>query len=200
MPSIVIPEGAAQLTFRFLTDSDPEEMVTTLGVILSDPPPSPAIAAQYGYTSWTTAFPDSSMSTEYTFVGVTAAIGTGADPVLGEYLLPLDGTGAFSCPPNNTAVLVRKQTGLGGRRNRGRMFIPPFNLSELNVNNAGVLASTYQTGMATALNNLEAELTDAAGPFESLALFHSAAPFVATTVSNLVLQTKVATQRERMRR
>lgn len=200
MPSIVIPAGAAQLSFRFLVDSDPEEMVTTLGVVLSDPPSTPAVCAQFAYTAWVAAFPAADMADTYTFVGVTAAVGTGDDPILGEYVVPLAGTNVLSPPPNNTAVLVRKQTALGGRRNRGRMFIPPFNLSELNVNGAGVLASSFQTGMAGALNDLEAELTDAAGPFESLALFHSSAPFDATVVSNLVLQTRVATQRERMRR
>jgi hypothetical protein len=37
---------------------------------------------------------------------------------------PTNGTGAFSSVPANTAILVKKVTGVGGRRNRGRCYFP----------------------------------------------------------------------------
>ena len=59
---------------------------------------------------------------------------------------PTRGINAASGTTPNTAVLVQKRTGVGGRGGRGRWYLP-FMLNEGEVDETGALASGYRNGI-----------------------------------------------------
>jgi len=71
------------------------------------------------------------------------------------------GTSAQSSMPSNVAVLLRKTTARGGRRGRGRMFVP-WALSDAAVDDTGQILGATVTNLQTRatdfLGNLELDL------------------------------------------
>ena len=107
------------------------------------------------------------------------------------------GTAASAPLVPNVAILWNKVTALGGRRNRGRAFIPPYAPGEGSVNELGVIVA----GVVTATQALyDAAFVAAAGAGYDAVLFHQTAPFTPTPITNFVMQPLVATQRRRLRR
>jgi hypothetical protein len=105
-----------------------------------------------------------------------------------------DAAGA-ALPPGN-AVLVRKVTLLGGRRNQGRMFIP--GVREGNTTVAGTLSGGEQTAWQTAVSAMQTNLV-ALAAVDAIVLLHNEAPFDPTPIASLIVQSLTATQRRRLR-
>jgi hypothetical protein len=104
---------------------------------------------------------------------------------------------AFEECPSNVAALVAKATGLAGRRNRGRFFLP-F-IDESRVDASGRLSSAYQTALQAVADALYGVFHgDTGRPLGPVALLHSEAPSTATNVTAFQLQPIVATQRRRL--
>jgi hypothetical protein len=97
--------------------------------------------------------------------------------------------------PPQICYLVNKVTGVGGRRGRGRMYLPGCNHTEIDSN--GQLSSGI-------LNDLGVQLSAFQTAVEALGweleLFHSSAPTTAFTIVDLVPQALCATQRRRLDR
>lgn len=98
------------------------------------------------------------------------------------------------CAPN-LAILVRKRTTLGGRRNRGRFYLP-FMASEDDVAEGGFLLATPLADTQAACDDFMTELNTRDCP---MFLLHAdgGSP---TPVVQLEVQRQCATQRRRMRR
>ena len=62
---------------------------------------------------------------------------------------PGGGGASLQSPPPNVAVLLRKQTARGGRRGRGRMYVP-WACLETDIDEAGLLAVTAVNAWTTA--------------------------------------------------
>lgn len=150
------------------------------------------------YSAFVTTFVSSpaAIITGWTFEGVSVTRTTGGDPVNWEVLVPIVGTGGGESLTVNTAILVRKNTASGGRKQRGRMFVPPFNTNEGDVTAAGFLDGTYlasqNDGWADFLTSLAA---DDVFPW----LLHTDPADAPTPITSLLVQPQVATQRRRMR-
>lgn len=110
---------------------------------------------------------------------------------------PVLGTRTPPANPNNCATLVQKRTEAGGRRGRGRMFVP--GVAEGDTDAAGNLASVARTAWQTQMTGL---VTDVAAltNFTGLVLLHDTAPFDPNPITALTVAPKIATQRKRMRR
>lgn len=99
------------------------------------------------------------------------------------------------------ALLVNKLTATGGRRGRGRMFVP--GLAESSVGNGGFLATGKQTSLQTAWDQFFAAMTTGTRP---LYLLHrhdpvqGQTPVAPTIMTSLQVASLCATQRQRMRR
>lgn len=117
-------------------------------------------------------------------------------------------TGGDASPgaPANTAYLVTKTTALGGRRGRGRMYLP--GVDETEVGGDGVVTPAKLTGLDTAIQAWFARVI-ALPWLGSLQLLHEpSAPGTEnpspepppTAIITLTVQQKVATQRRRLRR
>lgn len=112
---------------------------------------------------------------------------------------PLAGSGLFQLAPNNCAYLAKKVSPLGGRRNRGRMFFP--SPSEPSLDAAGNVIGTAITDWNDALAELlpGGSIHTAFGFLGLAVILHETGSQTPTECSNLVLASKAATQRRRMR-
>lgn len=193
--TLINPVGFAQIVHLFSLAGDPEQMMTTYGVDIAQRGSSAADVAGDERDRFIAAYPVAGRSADYTYQGVKAYIGQGAGaPIISEAPAASAGTNAMSCPPQNCAVLVRKQSAQGGRAHRGRMFWPPFGLAESNVGNNGQLVADFVEDFQTTMDALATD-------FGLVILHDSTTPgnLQPTVVTNLVVDSRIATQRRRLR-
>ena len=118
-----------------------------------------------------------------------AAVGTAAGSGGGEAYNP------------GTAILVSKFTALGGRRGRGRMYLPP--LTESGITEGGKLLAAQVTNLQGYANSFLASLNTGNVPMVLLHRYDPDAgesPVAPTLVTGLTVQATLATQRGRLRR
>ncbi len=148
------------------------------------------------------------LTTEAKWTKCTVLKGDGTDtPESAESVgLAWPGVGLMPTPPPNVAVLVKKKTGFGGRKNRGRIYLP-WSVSESNINEVGVIDAA---GMATVTNALAAfkaispNLTQViANRVYDLPWDNPARQLIAVNIGkevlSMVVDPIVATQRRRVR-
>ena len=192
-----IPAGHALLKFRFSLTGDTEEMLCTIGVETTAASSADRVAAaNSAMDSWgDNILP--LQSNAYRLLGVDAVFGDASGDIpVSSTDAPRTGGDTDAPVPQNTSVLVKKVTGLGGRRNRGRMYIP--GISVLDVGNTGIINSTPLASWGTAVNNFLLGLES--GSFmDNAVIFHSTAPLTPTEIVDLDVDPRVATQRRRLR-
>lgn len=202
--ALLIPPGFAQCVIEQYRSGDTEPMLNTFGIAITTAP-STGVAgiANDVMAAWT-----ASIGTGYSSVtsvrGVTVYVGQdGPDPmVYTSSLPPFVGPNSNNLVPQNSAILVRKRTDAAGRRGRGRLYIPE--VSESDVDNVGNLSSTYRSAWQTRATALLANLSDSAfdGVLPMVVLHRSEGAGVEpapTPVTALVVETRIATQRRRLR-
>jgi hypothetical protein len=147
--TLVIPPGFADLAYEIRNDGDPDPWYVTCGIDLGDTDNIPAlgIALLGGFTTIMDLLNGSSQNT-----AVKITVGQdGASPV--RYTIPRVGPGGVGGSgsaklPQNCAALVRKNTALGGRQHRGRLFLPNV-LDEGEVSHVGLIAAPMMTALTT---------------------------------------------------
>ena len=116
-----------------------------------------------------------------------------------SFVLPTTLPGSTTSPvvSPNVAALIKKNTAAGGRTGRGRMYMP--GIPEGQVNSDGVMVSAFREAITNELGTFRLGLETAGIP---MALLHGAGSPVSTpiAITGLVCDTKVATQRRRLRR
>jgi hypothetical protein len=141
-------------------------------------------------------FEVATMSNAFTYLGLTVTEMDATGPIVTENTT-LAGVGATSLEavPVNCAVLVRKNTASGGRRNRGRLYMPPAWISEGNIGPSGTILSTFVTAVQVRANTTRARLvTSGQAPM----VLHSDGA-AGTLITNFSVDGRLATQRRRMR-
>lgn len=194
---VVIPANYGVLSFHTLTTGDPEPMIWTLGVGIASANSVPDIP-EVAYDSWVdniapltstvvtldqVQLKEGPSSTGPTWVFQSTAAGTQGDPLL----------------PPNSAVLVQKRSTLGGRKGRGRAFLPGISVIADTLDSGGNFDSLVAGTIAAAVTQLADDLsTDTtAGPAIPV-LLHSDSTAPSTIVTYTV-PSKIATQRRRLR-
>lgn len=146
------------------------------------------------------------MTNAYNFASLTVRVGSGDEVPVWISASNVAGTNENQCVPANCATLVTKNTGLGGRKNKGRLFWPFAVEAAVDVRGQhstpgyGDLSSVFNTFFA--IMNGEAqdlEWTDGMYLFHSRVAGSSSTP-AATRVTSLTVDPKIATQRRRLRR
>lgn len=99
----------------------------------------------------------------------------------------------------NTAVLVRKRTARGGRRGRGRMYVP-WCTSDTNVDEAGRIAPAEVTTLQSAFAGFRTALATASADMVILHNEGSSAPGAPDFVTSVSVDNIVGTQRRRLGR
>jgi len=118
-------------------------------------------------------------------------VGTDTDP----------GSHTITSLPPNCAALVTKATNTGGRRGRGRMFIP-WCLDSADVNEGGFIGATPLGLLVAQVNNFRDNLSGLTPSFD-MVLLHSpgASELPAPSpVTSLGVSSLIATQRRRLGR
>lgn len=187
----IIPDGYSQHTYLFSGEMLPTGAAITLGInfvaqtIVQE-------AADSRDNFQTNILP--LLSSSLTFDGVLVKRGPNATgPIQFSPAGVAGGASAVGIAPNVSA-LVRKVTAAGGRKNRGRLFLP--GMLESNVDPAGTLSPTFQETLQDAWADFAGQLVlDDMGPV----VLHSDAT-APTPVTSFGVDSKVATQRRRLRR
>ena len=107
--------------------------------------------------------------------------------------LPGELTSAQGASPN-VAFLLKKGTALGGRRNRGRLYLP--GVTEGAVDQGGFLTGSWAADLSVAGASVLSQL---GGDDIPMVVLHDG-PGTPTQVQTLLCDARVATQRNRLRR
>jgi hypothetical protein len=139
---------------------------------------------------------------------VTLGDGTSTPSIATSAAALLNGTAVIpnSLPPN-VALLVKKATAFGGRRNRGRMFLP-WCLDGTSINEGGTVAPAGVTAIQALVNAWLADLTAVNVPMiianrvfnTPLPPHHVVDIDAGHVVTSLTVENLVATQRRRLGR
>lgn len=199
---VVIPEDFAQVNLTFFLTGDVEPMVVTFGCSPGafDTPEDLADSIHAQFLASGTIFSASSYSELYRIGPFSATIMTASGPQTGEGANSQQGTNTGVLPvPNNVAILVQKRTAFGGRRGRGRAYFPPVYPAESNVSAIGDLTSVTRDAWQIAMDDFLESCSTGGTP---LYLLHDdqPTPMLPSLITSLAVQTKVATQRTRLRR
>jgi hypothetical protein len=201
---LIIPPGFAQCSWQWELNGDPEYINTTCGVYVTEYGGNFQAAANDCADAMGVAFPAAQMSDQFRFRGVVLRVGQdGAPPIIVEAPRDVVGLGGAAILPSNCALLVRKLTNAGGRRNKGRFYFPLLAILENAVSQIGVVSPLDLANMQGRLNVLHVELM-AGSPNPSPVILHSSGgvtpPGIPTEVTGFSAQPIIATQRRRMRR
>lgn len=113
----------------------------------------PQIAAQTINDAWVFAFPMASMSSSYKWEGVETAYWetpqvagmSSVPPMVGDYPQSVQGGYGGGTVPPAVALLVYKITGVGGKANKGRMYLPGgYGISANIGDNGGINSAMYE--------------------------------------------------------
>lgn len=196
--TVTIPVGFGQAQYRFAVTGIAREMIVTYSYDPGALNPT-AHAATLDSTIRASSRPAqaTAMCTGWSYLGVRVTEMDDTGPLSGEASTLVVGTNSGNPMTPNVAVLVRKSTALGGRRNRGRSFIPPTFPGEENVGPSGTIAAPQLSSLNTWWQGLYADLATAGLP---AVILHSQVPFTPTPVTGVIVMGTVATQRRRLRR
>lgn len=191
-----IPPGFAEVWIQFTVALDAEPMYSAIGVDLSVGTVVDTAAADGMLDAAKAALAPMVSSTYNIGPGFVISGQDGGDLRVDGTTAASAGTHAGAPLPNNCAILFKKVTASGGRRFRGRMFIP--GVAETSVGETGILAPALVTIANTAALALRTNLV-ALSTVDSLQLLHADAAVPPTLITTLTAQTRIATQRRRMR-
>lgn len=202
--SLIIPPGFAQGVLNFTWTGDGEPMVSTIGLDVSDAGGDGQSVAEALHVAFGTTLADR-LSDPVTFTHATVYMGQDGGGTIpfdstGD---PVPGTADGASLPSNCAYLLRKRTGLGGRRGRGRMYLP--GVGEDEADNLGNLPGAWLTTMQDRADDfMAALLDDTVGPAIPPVVLHRSegigAEPVPTPITVFQMDGKIATQRQRLRR
>lgn len=198
---LAIPPGFVHVAIEHVADGDPDPWYVTFGVDISDdegdvPDIVGTIIAAYRNSI------GSQIWSGVNITGAQVAVGTEFEEPLRMFVNnpgTVAGGQSGTFLPQNCALLVKKNTAVGGRRNQGRMFIPSI-VSEGACNNVGQIDSgalnTYQTQATAFLNVINDPLTNM-----QMVILHNDPPgeLGPTPVTSLTVSNTISTQRRRLR-
>lgn len=204
---LLIPVGFADIAVELMCAGDPDPWYVTFGVAHTVDEGDIETIGLSVNTAWQSTFLPSQANT-VTHTGCKITMGTADEPLRvfkPSNVLDNQGGSADNRLPQNCALLVRKNTNKGGRRNKGRFFVPLI-VGETTVNSVGMIETSeviYFQGLANAFQASLAEDADPVIPSTPMVVLHhsegvSTAPSP-TPVSSLQVDGVIATQRRRMR-
>jgi hypothetical protein len=195
--ALIIPAGFGQIAYRFSLTNDPDEMIVTVGVNVLFGAPGPQETVDLKADQFMAGFTAAGLYVGWTFLGcVLRTDNSGGGSAIFEAPRNMTGTAVGETPPQNCCVLVRKNTAGAGRRNRGRMYLPPFGLAEGDVSKSGMISSAL-------VPTLQSQVTNGFMGDDMVILHDSVAtntpPGDPTPITGFVVDNRIATQRRRLR-
>lgn len=195
---LLIPPGFGQLNIVFTWVGDPEPMLTSIGLSLADVPSPGDVFALYADGGWSDLLQIMCSETvQVNNLNIDVGQDGGPPVVVDSSPTPADaGTQNANCFPQNNAYLIKKRTGVGGRSGRGRMFWP--GCAEGNVTSIGVLDTAFREAVQAVIADILATMPVAS--VDGYVLLHDEDTVAdPTPLTSLLLDTRIATQRRRLR-
>lgn len=190
-----ITPGFAEVTVSYDVPGSGSPAMTVFGVdagVITDPR---TIADAIGVILASTSSFRDNMDSNTGITRVKVLLNIDGEPFLvGESSTSIAGALSGSALPPNNAYLVKKVTGLSGRQYQGRMYIP--GVPEASVNEGGFLETADLASLQLNMNQFLAALSTAGYP---MVLLHTAPLATPTSVTSLIVDTRIGTQRRRMR-
>jgi hypothetical protein len=190
-----IPEGYAQVTYRFGGSSAPTGAAVTHGILVTGGDDPETIATDAG-NRWASEMASVVVNT-LLLVDVLVKFGpdaTGPSAVVAANFPGLAGAAGTSPA---VSFLIRKNTSFGGRAGRGRMYHPGVN--EPAVNTSGEILAASVLALQAAADDWLGSWVTAGNPW--VLLHQAGSPLTEPSiVTSLSVQSVVATQRRRQRR
>lgn len=193
------PSGFAEVSIQLTHSTLPRSAYLVFGV---DPTATdPVQVSQAVITSLTGAASlQGALDSQVTFANVRTALGTdGGEDAIGVVNAGLLGLSSGSTPPANVAILVRKNTIRGGRRGRGRMYLP-WSVATTSVDEAGGVLTAAVSALQSKMNSFFSALNANQVPMVLLHNEGVSTPGAPNVVTSLVVDSRVATQRRRLGR
>jgi hypothetical protein len=178
-PWLHIPEAITVMGFDHVDGSTPAALAT-------------AVAGAWDTSGW-----DSQMSTDQFLDRVEVRQGPIPGGAEASLTVGSPGLRAVTDVYPNCAVLVRKTSGLTGRANRGRMYLPGM-LSEADVSEDGTIGAGVTSAIQTAMTAFYNALLGGAAAIQ-MVIFHTLPGPSPTLVTGLIVENMIATQRRRLR-
>lgn len=194
---MLIPDGYAQVNHLCVGPGLPTGAQWTYGLDVRTAGMSAIEVGEMIVSTWNDASPWSSFSTAWASHQALVKFGPNDTGESGLAGVMNGGTASGpSCSPN-VALLVRKQTGAGGRSGRGRMYLPCW--TEGQVGDAGVIDETARGNVQIQLNAWFQQFAVNGIPW--VVLHGAGAPLTTPTpITALSVDSTAATQRRRLRR
>lgn len=192
-PVVIIPVGYSQVNLIFTGTAIPTGAQVTFGVENASGLTPLAIGALVS-GNWTSAGMTISHVATCLLSGVLVKNGPNATGPAAQFSVATPGTSPGVTGYAGASTLARKNTASGGRRGRGRMYLP--GIAEAEIDPGGALGGGFRTSVQTACTALlAAQIADAI----PMVLLHSDAT-TPTAVTSITVDAIVATQRRRQRR
>lgn len=189
----IIPAGFGQVNFRFTGENAPTGAEITLGFENLNPNSVEDCLIDFS-SAWGTANVPLLQADAITMSEVYVKLGPNETGPSGVLPQDHEGLQASAALAPNVSILVQKQTALGGRKHRGRFFMP--GAPEEEVSSGGELTGSY---LNDAQNTWDAFLgLLIAGPYIPVVLHND--PTAPTPITSLAVSSTAATQRRRLRR
>lgn len=193
---MIIPLGFAQVSFIHTIANTARPAVCTLGLNVGQAGGTITDQAEILRTAWSDEIM-AAISDDAQLTGVHLKYGPNATGQ--AVLIPAATTGSDSGEAGapNTAFLVRKVTGEGGRTGRGRFFIP--GVPEGSINSGGVISGGKRELLQQNLDNFWDDLV--ANDLDPVLLHGEGvvaeSPYL---ITQFAVQERAATQRRRLRK
>src|ERR1051326_3948337 len=168
MPSLVVPVDYANIRFRFDIVGKTDPGLITMGLHIPSSTDPNVICEEANDVLQTDVLGPLTMPGNWRFIGSQCDYNDGGTLMFGEHTASVAGSGD-SYPTSNGCVLVKKITGLAGKKHRGRIYTYPCN--EAGVDNTGLITDAYRTAAQTAWSNFLGDIQGGTA-FDQLALLH----------------------------
>jgi hypothetical protein len=193
------PPGFADVSLKLVLDGFIRPAYITFGVDPTMTDPQQVAQAVYGVASNSTSL-NGKLDSNVTWAECIARLGTdGGEDLIGNFVGTAKGISGGGAPPPNVAVLIHKRTARGGRRGRGRLYMPWW-CSDNDTNEDGTILPNIVTALQTAAEQFRTQLGAAGVP---MVLLHSqglTTPGPPDPVTQLAVSNVVGTQRRRIGR
>lgn len=191
---MLIPVGYAQVNIKYTGAAVPLGAQITFGVQNTGSLTADQVADLVGDT-YVGANMDQNHVGACAVSSILVKLGPNDTGASSELAYAIAGTLSGAAYSPNVGLLVQKITGLGGRKGRGRFFVP--GQSESYISDGGLIDPAIVAADQANCTNFLADLSTAGVP---MVLLHSTASPVPTPVTTLNVSPTVATQRRRLRR
>jgi hypothetical protein len=201
----IIPDGYGLATAEFQLTGLRKKPAITMGFYSAA-----TVTAAFCNTVWRESlcqvggpspFEPSNMDLDWSLVATKVILNMDGEITSDQNLTVVEGTAEDLHPPSpNVSIIVAKNTALAGRQYRGRLFAPPCNIDEGDIDKNGTIVSTARTAQQTWWNHVRSNMIS-----NSLFLYLLHEPPktgptpVPTSIASLGITQLVGTNRRRIR-